>query len=46
VFLLRNGFRVEADQAEVIAAMLSLAEHVIDVAGYAQWLRERCVQEP
>jgi death-on-curing protein len=40
VFLLRNGYRVEAEQAEVIAAMLSLVEHVIDEAGYAQWMRE------
>jgi death on curing protein len=39
LFLEINGYRVEAEQAEVIAAMLSLAEHVIDEAGYAQWLR-------
>jgi death-on-curing protein len=44
VFLLRNGYRVEAEQAEVIAAMLSLVEHVIDEAGYAQWLREHSVR--
>ncbi len=40
VFLLMNGYRLEADQAEVIAAMLSLAEHMIDEAGYADWLRD------
>jgi len=45
VFLLRNGYRLEAEQAEVIAAMLSLAEHQIDEAGYAQWLREHSIQE-
>jgi death-on-curing protein len=44
LFLEINGYRVEAEQAEVIAAMLSLAEHVIDEAGYAQWLRDHAVQ--
>jgi death-on-curing protein len=43
VFLGVNGYRVEAEQAEVIAAMLSLAEHTIDEAGYAQWLRDHAV---
>jgi death-on-curing protein len=33
LFLEINGYRLEAEQAEVIAAMLSLAEHVIDEAG-------------
>jgi death-on-curing protein len=36
VFLGVNGYRVEAKQAEVIAAMLSLAENVIGEAGYSQ----------
>jgi death-on-curing protein len=40
MFLLRNGYRVEAEQAEVVAAMLSLADHTIDEAGYALWLRD------
>lgn len=40
VFLYRNGRLVQAEQAEVIAAMLMLAEHVLDEAGYARWLRE------
>jgi len=44
LFLEINGYRLEAEQAEVIAAMLSLAEHVIDEAGYAQWLRDHAVQ--
>jgi death-on-curing protein len=43
VFLGVNGYRVEAEQAEVIAAMLSLAERVIGEAGYAQWLRDHSV---
>ena len=43
VFLAVNGYRVEAEQAEVIAAMLSLAEHVIGEAGYSQWLRDHSV---
>ena len=46
VFLALNGYQVEAEQAEVIAAMLSLAEHVIDEAGYAQWLRDHSVAAP
>jgi death-on-curing protein len=44
LFLEINGYRLEAEQAEVIAAMLSLAEHIIDEAGYAQWLRDHAVQ--
>ena len=43
VFLGLNGYRVEAEQAEVVAAMLSLVEHIIDEAGYAQWLRDHTV---
>ena len=43
VFLGVNGYRIEAEQAEVVAAMLSLAEHTIDEAGYAQWLRDHAV---
>jgi death on curing protein len=43
LFLEINGYLSEAEQAEVIAAMLSLAEHVIDEAGYAQWLRDHAV---
>jgi len=38
-----NGYRLEAEQAEVIAAMLSLADHTIDEAGHAQWLRDGVV---
>ena len=45
LFLEINGYRLEAEQAEVIAAMLSLAEHVIDEAGYAQWLRDHAVRQ-
>jgi death-on-curing protein len=43
VFLGINGYRIEAEQAEVIAAMLSLAEHAVDEAGYAHWLRDHAV---
>ena len=42
-FLGLNGHIIEAEQAEVIAAMLSLADHTLDEAGYAQWLREHSV---
>ena len=43
VFLGVNGYQLEAEQAEVIAAMLSLAEHVIDEGGYGRWLRDHSV---
>jgi prophage maintenance system killer protein len=39
-FLYENGYVIVADQAEVVAAMLSLADHRLDEAGYAAWLRE------
>lgn len=39
-FLYENGYVIVAEQAEVIAAMLSLADHTLDEAGYAAWLRE------
>ena len=45
VFLLRNGYRLDAEQAEVIAAIISLVEHQIDDAGYAQWLREHSMKQ-
>jgi death on curing protein len=41
VFLYENGYSIIAEQAEVIAAMLSLADHTLDEAGYAAWLRDR-----
>jgi death on curing protein len=40
VFLYENGYTILAEQAEVIAAMLSLADHTLDEEGYAAWLRE------
>lgn len=40
VFLLLNGSRIEAEQGEVINAMLWLADHTMDAAGYARWLRD------
>ena len=41
VFLAENGYDVIAEQAEVIAAMLGLADHELDELGYAQWLRDK-----
>ncbi|HTT61344.1 MAG TPA: type II toxin-antitoxin system death-on-curing family toxin [Bryobacteraceae bacterium] len=38
VFLYENGHTIVAEQAEVVAAMLSLADHTLDEAGYAAWL--------
>jgi death on curing protein len=43
VFLLRNGLRIEAEQAEVVAAMLCLADHTLDESGYAAWLCDHAV---
>ena len=43
VFLLRNSLRIEATQAEVVAAMLCLADHTLDESGYAGWLRDHTV---
>ena len=43
VFLTENGYDVVAEQAEVIAAMLELADHQLDEVGYAQWLRDHTV---
>jgi death-on-curing protein len=40
VFLALNGFEIVAEQAEVVAAVLSLADHTLDEAGYAAWLRD------
>lgn len=43
VFLFKNGYDVVAEQAQVIAAMLELADHQLDEAGYAAWLRDHSV---
>lgn len=43
VFLAENGYAIVAEQAEVIAAMLELADHQLDEVGYAQWLRDHTV---
>lgn len=43
VFLAENGYDVVAEQAEVIAAMLELADHQLDEVGYAQWLRDHTI---
>ena len=39
-FLGLNGVDLEAAHVEVIAAVLSLADHSLDEAGYAAWLRD------
>jgi death-on-curing protein len=39
-FLYENGYTIMAEQAEVVAAVLSLADHTLDEAGYAAWLRD------
>jgi len=39
-FLYENGYTIIAEQAEVVVAMLSLADHTLDEAGYAAWLRD------
>jgi death-on-curing protein len=44
VFLAVNGYDVVAEQAEIIAAMLEMADHQLDEAGYAQWLRDHTVR--
>lgn len=43
VFLAENGYDVVAEQAEVIAAMLELADHQLDEVGYTQWLRDHTI---
>lgn len=43
VFLAENRYDVVAEQAEVIAAMLELADHQLDEVGYAQWLRDHTI---
>jgi death-on-curing protein len=44
VFLYENGCTILAEQAEVIAAMLSLADDTLDETGYAAWLRDHVGQ--
>lgn len=40
VFLELNGWALTATEAEVVAAVLSLAAGDLDEAGFADWLRE------
>ena len=42
VFLFDNGFEVVGSQAEVVAAMLDLAEHKLTQGQFAAWLAEHC----
>jgi death-on-curing protein len=39
-FLYENGYVIVAVQAQVVAAMLALADHTLDEAGYGAWLRQ------
>jgi death-on-curing protein len=39
VFLEINGFRLEAPEAEAVAAVLALTERKLDEAQFAAWLR-------
>ena len=43
VFLYDNGIAIRAEQAEIVAVILSLADHSIDEMGYAAWLRDHSV---
>ena len=45
-FLYENGYTIVAEPAEVVAVMLSLADHTLDEAGYAAWLREHITPNP
>jgi death on curing protein len=40
IFLERNGLRIQADQGQVIAAMLALAAGTLDEKGFAAWLAD------
>jgi death-on-curing protein len=44
VFLEINGWELTATEAEVVAAVLSLAAGDLDEAGFADWLREHGVE--
>lgn len=46
VFLRMNGFRTQASQAEVVAAVESLTDHTLSEAGYANWLRDHAIAAP
>jgi len=39
MFLLLNGFEIEAPEPEVIAVMLQVADGTLDEPGLAEWLR-------
>ena len=44
MFLILNGFEIEATEPEVVAVMLRLAEGKMDEVGFADWVRS--VMEP
>jgi len=39
MFLLINGFEIEAPEPEVIAVMLQVADGTLDEPGLVEWLR-------
>ena len=43
VFLLLNGFEIEAPEPEVITTMLRLADGRLSRARFAEWIRDRMV---
>lgn len=43
VFLLLNGFEIEAPETEAVDIMLGVAEGSVDRAGFAIWIRSRLV---
>lgn len=43
VFPERNGYRLEASEAEAVEAMLALAAGEIDEKPLSAWLEENCV---
>jgi len=40
MFLERNGARIQADQGQVIVAMLAVADGTLDDKGFAAWLTD------
>lgn len=43
LFLMLNGYRLQASQAETTAAMLAVAASELDELAFAEWIRRRAV---
>jgi death-on-curing protein len=43
LFLMLNGYRLQASQAETTAAMLAVAASELDEPAFAEWIRHRVV---